>query len=212
MAHKNLEIARSKGAYDLVMVGDSITHFWEGCAYWTSGRVVQADLERRFSLLNLGYGGDSTQHVLWRMENGELDGYRAKVIALMIGTNNRESPEEVAGAIRRILDLIAAKQPQATVVLQSVLPRGEPGNPIRVRNEKLNAIIRGFADGRKVRWLDLTNRFLNTDGTLAVGLMTDETDPGSDRQYFLHPHELGYEVWRDALLAELASVGRGQTP
>ena len=207
MAHKSLEIARSKGAYDLVMVGDSITHFWEGCAYWTSGRVVQADLERRFSLLNLGYGGDSTQHVLWRMENGELDGYRAKVVALMIGTNNRESPEEVAGGIRRILDVVAAKQPQATVVLQSIFPRGEPGNPIRVRNEKVNEIVRGFADGRKVRWLDLTSRFLNADGTLAVGLMTDETDPGSDRQYFLHPHELGYEVWRDALLSELTAVG-----
>ena len=209
MAHKSLEIEQSQGAYDLVMIGDSITHFWEGCAYWTAGRVVQADLARRYSVLNLGYGGDSTQHVLWRLENGELDGYRAKFITLMVGTNNRQPAEEVAEGIRRILDVIAVKQPQATVLLHAILPRGAPDNAIRARNEKVNALIRGFADGRTVRWLDLTSRFLNPDGTLGVGLMTDETDPGSDRQYFLHPHELGYEVWRDALVEGLA---RGQTP
>ena len=200
LAQKNREIRRSGGAFDLVMIGDSITHFWEGCAYWTAGRAVQDQLARRMKLLNLGYGGDSTQHVLWRILNGELDGYRARRISLMIGTNNRTEPEETARAIRRILSVIAERQPQAQVLLTALLPRGEPDSPERLRVRRVNELIRPLADGRRVRWLDMTDRFLQPDGRLAPGLMTDERSPRTGLQCNLHPYELGYEIWRDALL------------
>lgn len=200
LAQKNRQISRLDGKVDLVMVGDSITHFWEGCAYWSSGRVVYQELQREFSVLNLGYGGDETKNVLWRLLNGELDGYRAKCIALMIGTNDRGSAESVADGVRQIIAVIREKQPTATVLLQSILPRGAPQDSVRLRNEKANVLIRGLADGDHVVWCDLTRFFLNRDGTIISGLMTDEPDPKTGVQLKLHPHRAGYEVWRQALL------------
>ena len=89
-AAKLAEIAASGGEIDLVFVGDSITHNWEGARGPGSdyGGKPLAELKKRYSVLNLGFGGDTTRNVLWRLENGELDGYRAKCVMLMIGTNN----------------------------------------------------------------------------------------------------------------------------
>ena len=210
-AAKLAEIAAGPAEYDCVFVGDSITHNWEGWsdpedvavvteAYRTGllmfpngpGRAVWDALRRTRRLLNLGIGGDKTQNVLWRIDHGEMDGYRARFVALMIGTNNaNDSPEDRADGVRAILGRIAEKQPSATILLMPIFPSGAtPDDPGRLSRERTNAILRRFADGGRVVWLDFNDRFLAPDGTLPRSMMPD----------FLHPLEEGYRIWADALL------------
>jgi beta-glucosidase len=181
------------GEIDLVFVGDSITHNWEGARGPGSdyGGKPLAELKKRYSVLNLGFGGDRTQNVLWRLENGELDGYRAKCFMLMIGTNNGgESPHDTATGVKAILDVIARKQPQAKTILLPIFPCGATADhPWRIAKEKINVLIKGFADGDKVVWCDFNARFLNPDGTFPKGMMMDDN---------LHPLEPGYTIWAEA--------------
>jgi len=188
---KRNEIVENGGAeYDVVMVGDSITHRWE--REGGEGRALFAELKKTYRILNLGYGGDETQHVIWRLENGEQEGYKAKLFTVMIGTNNRDrNPADIAKGVRRILDDIRAKHPESKIVLMPIFPRGataEDSN--RIRNEKVNAIIKGYADGETIRWLDFNQKFFNAEGKLTKEVMND----------LLHPNEKGYQIWLDAIL------------
>ena len=188
---RNAIVDNGTNEYDIVMVGDSITHRWERNPDG-EGRALFAELKKTYRILNLGYGGDRTQHVAWRMENGELEGYTAKLFTLMIGTNNsgRNDVASVAAGVKRILGDIRAKHPEAKVVLMPIFPRSaKPDDKLRVANEKVNAIIRGYADGRDVLWLDFNARFLEPDGTLTKKVMND----------LLHPNENGYRIWWENL-------------
>ena len=189
LAERRAQIMASDGEFDLVMVGDSITHFWEFDDRSFGYGVYRRLCEGR-KVLNLGYGGDRTEHVLWRLENGELEGYRAKTVMLMIGTNNRTPAAETAEGIKKIIGLIRAKQPQAKILLSPIFPRGKADDKHRARNEEVNGIIKGFADGESVVWLDFNGEFLNADGSIRKGMMMDD---------LLHPVRGGYEVWLKAL-------------
>jgi len=192
-AQKLAQIAASGGEIDIVFIGDSITHNWEGARGPGSdyGGKPLAELKKKYSILNLGFGGDATQNVLWRLENGELDGYAAKCIVLMIGTNNGGKPEDTATGIKAILDVIATKQPLATVVLHPIFPSGATADHAwRVRNAKVNELIRPFADGKRIVWCDFNDRFLNPDGTLKKELMQPDD---------LHPAPPAYEIWTEVL-------------
>ena len=192
LEEKQNEIAAGTRQYDVVMIGDSITHFWEDFAYWCCGRDVFDGMRKKLSLLNLGYGGDHVENVLWRIENGELDGYRAKIVQLMIGTNNgADTPEDTARGIRLVLDAIARRQPQAKILLLPIFPRGKPDDPNRGRIAEFNRLIRPFADGDRVLWHDFTERFLKPDGSFRANLMMGD---------LLHPRHGGYELWRDAAM------------
>ena len=188
-AERRSQIAASGGEFDLVLFGDSITHFWE-YDYFSCGLEVYRKLCARYRVLNLGYGGDTTANLLWRGENGELDGYRAKCFMLMIGTNNGGcSAEDTAAGIRAILDLIARKQPQAVTILLPIFPSGATADhPWRTSKEKVNALIQKFADGKKVVWHDFNSRFLNPDGTFPKGMMMKDD---------LHPLAPGYDIWAE---------------
>lgn len=160
--------ANSNGTYDVVFVGDSIVGCWEQThrgrwAHWFKYGKIRA--------LNLGFGGDRTEHALWRVQNGELDGYKAKCIMLMIGTNNTwhrsDDANHIAEGIRRILDVMRAKQPQAKIVLLPIFPFGENAqNAKRVNNEKVNAIIKGYADDKDIFWSDFNAQFLDEKGDM----------------------------------------------
>ena len=175
------------GEADLVFIGDSLTHIWD-----VRCPDILTELKREYTLLNLGYSGDTTANVIWRIgEGGELDGYRAKCVMLEIGTNNRATtpPEDTAAAIRRILDMIAQRQPQATTILLPIFPRrdSDDGRPRpRPNHDAVNAVIRGFADGRKVVWRDFSLRFLDADGDTRW-IMPDR----------LHPEAPGLRIWYD---------------
>lgn len=171
------------GVVDLVMVGDSITQGWVD----RTGRDV---LKARFGdlkVLSLGVSGNSVEDQLGTCLWGGLDGYRAKVVQVMIGTNNagRDRPVRTADGIRQLLAVIRAKQPQARIVLIPIFPRGTAGDRCRAENEQVNAIIRGFADGKTVVWKDFSGLWLDAAGNCTTNLMKD----------LLHPNARGYELW-----------------
>ena len=190
LLEKRNQIADANGEIDLVFFGDSITHNWE-----RHGKGTLDELRKTYSVLDIGYSGDRTEHLLWRGQNGELDGYKAKCIMLMIGTNNAwhrsDRPEDTAEGIRRILALIARKQPQAKVLLLPIFPFGDsPTHALRVINDKVNVLIRGFANGRNVVWVDFTSKFLDAKGDNKAWM--------PDR---CHPGDAGYrEIWLPAVL------------
>ena len=197
---KLAQIAASSGKIDVVFIGDSITHNWEGARGPESayGGKPLAELKKKYSVLNLGFGGDTTQNVLWRLKNGELDGYAAKCIVLMIGTNNGGNSEDTATGIKAVLDLIAAHQPRATVVLHPIFPSGATTNHVwRTRNANVNALIKPFADGKRVIWCDFNNRFLNPDGTFKKGLMMPDN---------LHHAPPAYDIWAEELMPIIRRV------
>ena len=186
---EKLELAKAGGA-PVVFLGDSITHNWErhGKDVWAKHF---ADGELR--ALYLGVGADRTEHVLWRIDHGHFDGYEAKAIVLMIGTNNtghfplaKEKPEDTVEGIKAIIDRLRAKQPGAKIILSAIFPRGEkPDDKNRLRNNTVNGEIRKLADGKNVIWFDINDKFLNADGTLPKEMFPD----------FLHPRKAGYEIW-----------------
>lgn len=188
------EIEKLKGKkVDLVMLGDSITHFWEW-KYKKSWEKLTAGK----TALNLGYGGDRTQQVVWRIAHGELDGYEAKCVVLMIGTNNnyakKTKPENVVTAIEKIIGMIRQKQPNAKIVLHPIFPRGANAQSrhaaVRERNDRTNALLKEFVekDG-KIIWIDFNDKLVDATGWVPKSIMPDE----------LHPSEKGYEIWMEAL-------------
>ena len=195
----NRDFIAAHKSIDLVMAGDSITHFWE-----SGGASVYATLTNRMTVLNCGYGGDQTQNVIWRFMHGELDGYRAKTVMLMIGTNNNGirgyNPTNTADGVKACIDLIAKKQPQAKVLLCAIPPRAvgvADGDPAKdggadARNRETNALIRRFADGNRGVWVDFRDKFL-VGGKIPKELMDD----------YIHPTAKGYTLWLSAIKDQL---------
>lgn len=192
--HALVESMRGRSV-DLVLVGDSIVHFWE----WRHPDSWRK-LQKGRTVLNLGYGGDKTQHVIWRLEHGELDGYTAKNVVLMIGTNNNNwnasNPTNVTKAIETIVALIRRKQPGARLILHPIFPRGNSPVPAanhadaRRRNDATNILLKNLAAANpEIIWLDFNARFLDSTGWVPPDLMPDA----------VHPSDAGYDIWIDAL-------------
>jgi len=176
-------IAAAGGRFDVVFAGDSITHF-------ISDKIFAREFGEKVSCLNLGRSGDTVQNLVYRLENGQLDGYNADLFVVMIGTNNREKAEEIAEGIRHVLDLIRAKHPTVKVVLTSLLPRdGGVTSGSTKRNVAVNEIVKGFADDKDVFYIDVTAAYLKEDGTIDTALMNDR----------LHPTSAGYTKWLSAV-------------
>ncbi|MBO7166831.1 MAG: hypothetical protein J6V88_04815 [Kiritimatiellae bacterium] len=189
------EIAASNGEFDIVFLGDSITQNWKYKGY---GASVLDEIKKTYSVLNLGYGGDGIEHVLWRAKYGELYGYRAKCVMLMIGTNHtgREKPESMAKGIQCILNTIKEKQPTAKIILLPIFPRGESANDKnRVKNENVNKIIKTFADEKTIFWIDFNDKLVDENGN------TKKYMPD-----LLHPREEGYKIWRDAVAPKIKEI------
>ena len=182
-------ILNKKGeCYDLVMVGDSITHRWENKA---NGASVYPKLQKKYKVLNLGSGGDRTQNVIWRFENnGELDDYTAKVFAVMIGVNNGgNEPEGTVAGVKKIVGMIRAKHPESKIVLLAILPHGK--NPkASVSQTKINPQLRAYAAESGCTWLDMGEKFLDEKGEIRPGLMMPDN---------LHPIAAGYEIWLEEM-------------
>ena len=200
--HEGFVAIAKQGGVDVLFLGDSITDFWRN-----RGKAVWEKNYGAMHAANFGISGDRTQHVLWRMANGELDGLAPRVVVLMIGTNNtgfeadkvtpRNTPAEAAEGVKAIVRGLRTKFPATKILLLAVFPRGEkPDNPQRLQVAAITAIIANLADGRTVRYLDLGPKFLAADGTLPKDLMPD----------FLHPNEKGYILWADAIREPLAEL------
>ncbi len=197
------EILKIKAALDpdLVFVGDSITHAWGGLPAAGARKKGERVLRTAFAghrVLNLGFGWDRTQNVLWRLDNGEFAKLHPKFVVLNIGTNNtsgtpnarQNTPDEIADGVRAICDRIRKQAPQAKIILMAVFPREEkPDHPRRLLIAEINKRLAGFGGRPGITFLDIGPKFLNPDGTIPRALMSD----------FCHPTEKGYQLWADAL-------------
>ena len=184
-----------QGNVDLIFIGDSITQGWEG-----AGKDVWAKHYAKRNAVNLGIGGDRTQHVLWRLDNGNVDGVSPKLAVLMIGTNNSngtDSPaEEIGAGIQAIVKKLREKLPQTKVLILAVFPRGEKPSPQREKNAKASEIASQLADNENVYYLDIGPKFVADDGTLSKEIMPD----------FLHLSPKGYEIWAEAIEPKVAEL------
>ncbi len=187
--HDGFVAIAKKGDVDVLFLGDSITDAWRG-------KDAQPTWKKHFVPLkaaNFGIGGDRTQHVLWRIQNGELDGVTPKVAVLMIGTNNTgdDSAEQIADGVAAIVKELRTKTPATKVLLLAVFPRGAKiPNPGNTKIVEINKTIAKLDDGANVKFLDIGDKFMK-DGQIPKDIMPD----------FLHLSAQGYEIWGDAIVS-----------
>ncbi len=182
------DLKAKDGKVGVLFVGDSITDGWRG-----GGKAVFAKTYGNDDPLNIGIGGDRTQHVIWRLEHGEVDGISPKVAVLMIGTNNLgdNTNEQIVKGVTKIVEILHEKLPHTKVLLLAIFPRDEkPDTTNRTRIKAINEELAKLDDGGKtVKYLDIGPRFLAEDGTLPIDVMKDH----------LHPTAKGYQIWADAM-------------
>ncbi len=188
---------------EIVLIGDSITHLWGGVPVEPLQRGTNswAKTFGQRRVLNMGFGWDRTQNVLWRLNHGELDGTRPRVVVVNIGSNNfattanarANSPAEVAAAIEAICARVRQKIPACRIIVMGVLPRGfEPGDSFRTNIRALNALLAQRLAGQpQTQFLDISRQIVADDAVLPRELMPDG----------VHPSEAGYAIWGKALIA-----------
>jgi len=190
---RNTILKGSNTTYDVVFVGDSITHFWER----QTGKAKDgpyADLRKEFRILNLGFAGDRTQNVLWRFRCAQqLEGYKAKLFMLAIGINNfgPSKVEDVEEGIRQIIAEIRTAHPESKVLLLPVFVNGKSGTKPHPKSRymMLDGRLPALADGETVVFHDINRDFLAEDGTIRENFLVDG----------LHLTTYGYTLWRDAV-------------
>ena len=177
----------------LIFIGDSITEGWEG-----AGKEVWAENYAKYDAINLGIGGDRTQHVLWRLDNGNIDGLNPKAAVVMIGTNNSNgednTADQIAEGIRAIVQKLRTKLPETKILLCAIFPRGENVNPQRGKILQVNQIVHKLADGQNVLWVDFGHKFIDDGGHIPRDIMPD----------YLHLSKAGYQIWADSIRNPLA--------
>jgi lysophospholipase L1-like esterase len=196
-AHSQLLEKARKGRIDVYFAGDSITRRWGATDY----PALLANWNQNFfgwNAANFGWGADAIQNILWRLNNGELDGVNPRVIVLLAGTNNigttapagndEARVANVSRGIKAVLEVMQSKAPNATVILMGIFPRND-NIAVMPTISKINERIAGFADGRKLRYLNINDKLADSSGKLHDGMMNDG----------LHPAIKGYQVWADAL-------------
>jgi len=194
-AHEDLLAKAKRGRIDVYFAGDSITRRWGATDY----PELLANWTRNFfgwNAADFGWGGDTTQNILWRLQNGELDGLQPRVAVVLAGTNNLPAATgdddakaaDISRGIAAIVDTIRTKAPTATVILTAVFPRNDrPGLGGAIA--KINDRLARLADGDRIRFLNVNDQLADADGRLFDGMMGDG----------LHPTVKGYQVWADAL-------------
>ena len=183
-----------QGNVDLLFIGDSITQGWEG-----EGKDVWKEFYGKRNAVNLGIGGDQTQHVLWRLDHGNLKGISPKLAVIMIGTNNAGSfkPEEISSGVRAIVRKLRKEVPQTKVLVLAIFPRG-PNKDDHLRQvvAKTNERLTKLDDGKMVRYMDIGEKFLEKDGTLSKEIMPD----------LLHLSPKGYRIWAESIEPAVAET------
>ena len=198
--HAELELEK-KIKPSVVLIGDSITHFWGGkpLGNHQNGPTAWQQVFANLQVINMGFGWDRTQNVLWRLRQGEFEGITPAWVVLAIGTNNltgtsnarASTPQEIVDAIATIKNEIHQRSPQSRIVLMAIFPRGgQPNGPLRAPIQETNRLLAlRFNSDSSVTYLDIDQQFLASDGSLPVAIMPDGT----------HPSDAGYKLWANAL-------------
>lgn len=188
--HAKINERTQEGDIELIFLGDSITQGWENPEVQ---RQVWEPYYGDRKAANMGIGGDRTQHVLWRLDHGNVDGLSPKLVVLMIGTNNSNgtdnTAEEIADGIKAIVAELREKLPETKVLMLAIFPRGEQPNPQREKNARASELASEVADGEMVQYLDIGQAFLDSNGTLSKKIMPD----------YLHLTVDGYQIWAEAI-------------
>ena len=204
-----------QGGIDLLFLGDSITDFWRYDTYkgpvngqmvdWPRGKAVWDENYAPLHAANFGINADRTQHLLWRIEHGELDGIHPKAVVLLIGTNNtgkerngsiRNTTAEAIAGVTAVVREVHTRLPQTKILLLAIFPRDIKGSPVRAQIAEINQAIARLDDGAAIHFLDIGPQLLEPDGTLSTSVMPD----------LLHPNAHGYQIWADAIRAPLAKL------
>src|SRR5262245_47113267 len=185
--HESFNERVKQGNADLIFIGDSITQGWE-----VNGQALWAEYYAKRNAVNLGISGDRTQHVLWRLDHGNIEGINPKLAVLMIGTNNSSTntSAQIAEGVKLIVEKLRAKLPSTKVLVLAIFPRGaDKDSAPRKVNEGANEIIKGLADDKTVYFLDIGPKFLAADGTLSREVMPD----------LLHLNDKSYRTWAESI-------------
>jgi lysophospholipase L1-like esterase len=195
LAHEQLLAKAKQGKIDVYFTGDSITRRWGATDY----PQFLANWNENFhgwNAANFGWGADRVENMLWRLENGELDGINPKIIVIQGGTNNAGGPRRdeagianISAGLKAVVEICQKKAPDAVIVITGIFPRNDNANA----NEtiaKVNEDLAKLADGKKIRFLNINDKLADADGTLIEGMTV------RDR---LHLDIKGYQVWADAL-------------
>jgi len=195
--HESINQRVKEGNVDLVFIGDSITQGWEG-----AGKEVWAKLYTKRNAANLGISGDRTQHVLWRLEHGNIEGIKPKVAVIMIGTNNVgakggvEPVAETAAGVTAIVQRLRDALPEMKIMLLGIFPRGQEPNLARGEVLQINQILNKLHDGKHVWFVDFGYKLIEKDGSISKTIMPD----------YLHLSQEGYQIWADAIEPKLVKL------
>ncbi len=193
-SHEKFLAVAKEGKAQVVFLGDSITAGWAG-----GGKEVWAKAFSQWNPANFGIGGDRTQHVLWRIENGELEGIKPKAAVIMIGTNNTggDSAEAIAKGVTKIVNTVRTKLPTTQILLLAIFPRGDkPDGKLGAGYDKIkeiNSLIGKLDDKKSIHYLDIGDKFIQGKAALSADIMPD----------FLHLSPAGYQIWADAITGKL---------
>jgi len=191
-------LADRDAGIELLLMGDSITDFWrnEDGAY--AGKPVLDEYFGQWHIANFGIAGDTTQGVLYRLQNGEGEGFSPRAVMLMIGTNNtgRNNAAEIAEGVGAVVLSLEQHFPDAEILLLGIFPRGGAADPVRATIAEINRTISVLDSRDKVHYLDIGAVFLDGDGNIPTSVMSDG----------LHPSTEGYRLWAEAVQEPLSEL------
>ena len=198
--HKQYVALIKQGKIDVVFTGDSITFQWRNV-----GKTVWDKYYGAMQAANFGHSGDGTQHLLWRLQNGECDGPAPKVVVLMIGTNNMGgntySVTDVAEGVTANVNELRKDWPTAKILLMGITPSGGSLPEKRKKLDDVNRVIAKLDDGKHVFFMDIGPKFMDEKGFVPPSLIAG-----------LHPTAAGYEVWAAAMKDPLDNLLAGKAP
>jgi len=190
--HESMNAKARQGKIDLIYIGDSIVQRYEGV-----GKPVWDHYYASRNALNLGISGDRTQHVIWRLDHGNIEGINPKLAIVMIGQNNggHNTASEIAEGVTEVVKIIRTKLPKTKILLLGIFQRREKPTPERAVLAEANTIISKLAD-TSTSYMDINSVFVQPDGTIPASLMPD----------YEHPSELGFKRWAEAIEAKVAEL------
>ena len=193
--HNAVNERLQKGNVDMLHIGDSITHGWEN-----TGKEIWNTYYAPRNAVNMGFSGDRTQHLLWRLDHSDFENISPKLAIVMIGTNNSKrkdnTAQEIADGIIATCQRLRTRLPNTKILLLAIFPRNPEPSAQREKNAEASLLASRIADGKTIYYMDINKKFLTDDGTLTKEIMPD----------FLHPNKTGYKIWAEAIESKVAEL------